>query len=81
MVVVGIGTAVGLALTAFQDNLLFFFSPSQVVAGEAPRDHSIRLGGMVVEGSVQRSSNGLTVYFDLTDYGEAVSVEYHGYSP
>ena len=81
LVLVGIGTAVGLALNAFEDNLLFFFSPSQVVAGEAPQDHPMRLGGMVVDGSVARESDGLTVRFDLTDYGETVTVYYTGILP
>ncbi len=81
LLVLGIGTAVGLALNAFKDNLLFFFSPSQVAAGEAPREHAFRLGGLVVNGSVQRQSDGLTVRFDLTDNAEVISVQYKGILP
>ena len=81
LLVLGIGAAIGLALTAFEQNLLFFFSPSQVVAGEAPREHDIRLGGIVAAGSVARAPNGLTVRFDVTDYGQTVTVEYTGILP
>lgn len=81
LLLVGMGVAVGLALTAFEENLLFFFSPTQVIAGEAPREHAIRLGGVVTEGSVARAANGLTVRFDVTDYRETVTVEYTGILP
>lgn len=79
--VVGIAVAVGFALNAFNENLMFFFSPSQVVAGEAPRDHAFRLGGMVVDGSVERPRQDLLVNFDLTDFDKVVSVEYTGILP
>ena len=81
MMVVGIGIAVGLALKAFDENLMFFFSPSEVVAGEAPTGHPFRVGGLVTPGSVQRQANGLTIAFDLTDNAENVTVEYTGILP
>jgi cytochrome c-type biogenesis protein CcmE len=79
--VVGIGIAVGLALQAFNQNLMFFFSPSKVMAGEAPKGKPFRVGGLVTPGSVQRRPDGLTVVFDLTDNVEKVSVEYTGILP
>jgi len=81
LMLVGIGTTVALALTAFSQNMLYFFSPSQIVAGEAPTDHAIRVGGMVTEGSVQRASDSLQVKFDITDYAHTISVEYTGILP
>jgi len=81
LMVVGIGIAVGLALKAFDDNLMFFFSPSEVRAGEAPTGHPFRVGGLVTPGSVQRQPDGLTVAFDLTDNAEKVTVEYTGILP
>ncbi|MCI0667357.1 MAG: cytochrome c maturation protein CcmE [Methylococcaceae bacterium] len=81
LMVAGIAVAVGFALNAFNENLMFFFSPTQVVAGEAPRDHAFRLGGMVVDGSVKRPGDDLLVRFDLTDFEEVVSVEYTGILP
>jgi cytochrome c-type biogenesis protein CcmE len=81
LMVVGIATATGLALKAFDDNLMFFFSPSEVVAGEAPRDHAFRIGGLVTQGSVQRQPDGLTVRFDLTDNAQTVGIQYTGILP
>ncbi len=77
----GIGIAVGLALRAFQENLLYFISPSEVVAGQAPHDRLFRLGGMVKEGSVQRETESLKVRFVLTDFAEEVPVVYEGILP
>jgi cytochrome c-type biogenesis protein CcmE len=81
LMVTAIAVAVGFALNAFNENIMFFFSPSQVVAGEAPRDHAFRLGGMVVDGSVKRPGDDLLVRFDLTDFEKVVSVEYTGILP
>ena len=81
LMVAGIGIGIGLALNAFNDNLMFFYSPSEVVAGEAPAGHPIRVGGLVTTGSVKRQENGLTVRFDVTDNAEAVTVEYTGILP
>ena len=81
MMVVGIGIATFLALKAFDDNLMFFFSPSEVVAGEAPSGHPFRVGGLVTDGSVQRLPDGLTTQFDVTDNAQTVSVQYTGILP
>jgi cytochrome c-type biogenesis protein CcmE len=81
MMVAGIGIATGLALKAFDDNLMFFFSPSEVMAGEAPSGHPFRVGGLVTDGSVQRLPDGLTTKFDLTDNAETISVQYTGILP
>ena len=81
IMVVGIAVAVGLALKAFDENLMFFFSPSEVAAGEAPKNHAFRVGGLVTEGSVQRQPDGLTVHFDLTDNAETITVQYAGILP
>lgn len=77
----GIGIVVALVLNAFQGNLVFFFSPSQVAAAEAPQGRSFRLGGLVEEGSLRREDDGLTVHFFVTDNAERVPVTYTGILP
>ena len=81
LLLAGVGIAATLALLALRENINLFFSPSQVVAGEAPQDTSFRLGGMVVDGSVGRPEGDLTVRFDLTDTAQAVTVIYTGILP
>jgi cytochrome c-type biogenesis protein CcmE len=81
LMVVGIGIAVGFALKAFNENLMYFFSTSDVVAGKVPDGAKFRLGGMVVEGSINRPDKGMTVRFDLTDFNQKVTVEYSGILP
>jgi cytochrome c-type biogenesis protein CcmE len=81
LLVSGIVIATVFALKAFNENLMFFFSPSEVVAGKAPDKAAFRLGGMVVKGSVERPGDGLTVKFDLTDNAKTVTVEYTGILP
>ena len=81
LMVVGVGIAVTFALNAFNQNLMFFYSPSEVIGGEAPKDHTFRLGGLVTDGSVQRQSDGLTVQFDVTDTAKNVTVQYTGILP
>jgi len=81
IMLIGISAAVALAVTAFRENMLYFFSPSQVFAGEAPTTRSIRLGGMVTKGSVQRASDSLLIKFSVTDYKHTVKVEYTGILP
>lgn len=73
------GIAVGLVLNAFQSNLVFFFTPSQIAAGEAPIERHFRIGGLVVENSVVR--NGTEVSFKVTDSRETVPVTYVGILP
>lgn len=76
-----LGVATALVLNAFQDNLVFFFSPSEVMAGEAPQARNFRLGGLVEEGSVQRSTTDLTVSFVVTDGARSIPVSYTGLLP
>lgn len=77
----GVTLAAILALTAISENIMYFYSPSQIKSGEAPADATIRVGGLVVNGSVARKGDGLTVSFDLTDTVEQVSVRYTGILP
>ncbi len=77
----GVAIAAVLGLTAFQENLLYFYSPTQIAAGEAPDNHSFRVGGLVVNGSVKRKPDSLQVQFDLTDNTETMTVEYTGILP
>jgi len=81
LMVAGVGIASGLALKAFNENLMFFYSPSEVAAGEAPAGHPIRVGGLVTNGSVQRLEDGLTVQFDITDNIKTIAVQYTGILP
>jgi cytochrome c-type biogenesis protein CcmE len=76
-----LGVVAALVLNAFQSNLVFFFSPTQVAAKEAPIDRSFRVGGLVEEGSVQRDASGLTVRFVVTDMAKTVPVTYTGLLP
>jgi cytochrome c-type biogenesis protein CcmE len=81
LIVIGVGLAATFALQAFNDNLMYFFSTTDVVEGKAPKDKLFRLGGMVVDGSVKRPGDGILVQFKLTDYDKQVTVEYSGILP
>lgn len=81
LIVLGMGAATGLILTAFEKNLMYFFSPSEVAAGEAPTTRAFRIGGMVVVGSVKHLADSLAVRFTLTDYAHSVDVSYAGILP
>lgn len=76
-----LGVAAALILNAFQSNLVFFFSPSQVLANEAPPGRAFRIGGMVEAGSLKRQDDGLTVRFNVTDTAKTVPVVYKGILP
>jgi cytochrome c-type biogenesis protein CcmE len=76
-----LGVAVGLVLNAFQSNLVFFFTPTQVVSHEAPRDRAFRVGGLVEAGSVVREKDALTVRFRVTDTAKTIPVVYTGILP
>jgi cytochrome c-type biogenesis protein CcmE len=76
-----VAAATALVLTAFQQNLVFFFTPSQVAANEAPVDRVFRIGGMVADGSVKRQGDGLTVHFVVTDTARSIPVTYRGALP
>jgi cytochrome c-type biogenesis protein CcmE len=79
--VASVALAAALVLNAFRSNLVFFFTPSQIAAGEAPRDRAFRIGGMVVAGSLTRQADGLTVHFTVTDTAKNVPVVYRGILP
>lgn len=76
-----LGVATVLVLKAFQSNLVFFFTPTQVASGEVPQGQSFRIGGMVEDGSLVRDSDGLTVHFIVTDTAKRVPVTYKGILP
>ena len=80
-IVLGLGAAVGLGLFAMKQNINLFYSPKEIVEKKAPEDVLIRLGGLVVEGSVQRNTDDLKVQFELTDNAENVTVTYDGILP
>jgi cytochrome c-type biogenesis protein CcmE len=77
----GLGVAATLVLNAFQSNLVFFFTPTQVASHEAPRDRAFRIGGLVEEGSVVREKDALTVRFRVTDTAKTIPVVYSGILP
>ena len=79
LAMLGLGAA--LVLSAFEKNLVFFFTPTQVLAGEAPAGRSFRVGGLVEAGSLQRRGDGITVSFRVTDTAQRVQVVYRGALP
>lgn len=81
LVVILSSTAVGLVSYALRGNINLFYPPTEVVAGKAPSDRSIRVGGMVVAGSIKRSSTDLTTTFTVTDYDAEVTISYTGILP
>jgi len=81
IVVLGVALATVLGLTAFEENMMYFYSPTEVKNGTAPDNRTIRVGGLVVAGTVERASDSLLVKFDLTDNAEVVSLEYSGILP
>ena len=80
-ILAGVGIAVALALSALQQNINLFYTPTQIANGEAPRDTRIRAGGMVEKGSVKRSSDSLQTDFVVTDYVARVTIRFHGILP
>jgi cytochrome c-type biogenesis protein CcmE len=76
-----LGIAATLVLNAFQSNLVFFFSPTQVAAGEAPKGKTFRIGGLVKEGSLKREADGVTMRFVVTDTDKDMTVAYKGILP
>jgi cytochrome c-type biogenesis protein CcmE len=77
----GLGVAAYLVASAFRNNLVFFFSPTQVVAKEAPVNRTFRIGGLVEDGTLKRDSDGLTVRFTVTDTAASIPVVYKGILP
>ncbi|MBL8484693.1 MAG: cytochrome c maturation protein CcmE [Rhodocyclaceae bacterium] len=85
-VLIGVGLALvagasGLVLSAFRQNLVFFYTPTQVAANEAPADQTFRIGGLVEPGSIARASDGLSVRFVVTDTAKNIPVVYKGALP
>ena len=80
-VLAGVALSTALAFRAFEDNMFYFYSPSQVLAGEVPIDKTIRVGGLVLPGSIERADGSLTVRFLVTDTKETVKVEFTGILP
>jgi cytochrome c-type biogenesis protein CcmE len=81
LMLAGLALAAGFALKAFDENLMYFFSTSDVAEGKAPQNTQFRIGGMVVKGSVERPEASLLVRFTLTDFSREVKVEYTGILP
>ncbi len=79
--VAALAIAAGLVLSAFQKNLVFFFTPSQVAANEAPQGRTFRIGGLVAPGSVKRQADGVTVQFIVTDTAKNIPVVFKGILP
>jgi cytochrome c-type biogenesis protein CcmE len=81
LMVTGIAIGLGFALKSLDENIMFFLTPSEVAEGKAPQGRLFRIGGMVVNGSVSRPGDGLTVRFDLTDNNSNLTVLYTGILP
>jgi cytochrome c-type biogenesis protein CcmE len=81
LMVAGIAVGLFFALQSLNQNIMFFFTPTEVADGKAPQGRLFRMGGMVVTGSVSRPGEGLTVHFDLTDNESKVTVMYTGILP
>ena len=80
-IVAGLAIAAALVLQALNQNMMLFYDPSQIAAGEAPAERAFRLGGMVTEGSVARAPGSLEVRFVVTDFQHSVPVSYTGVLP
>ena len=80
-IVAGASVAAGLAFWALRNNMNFFYAPAQIAQGEAPAGRTIRIGGLVVPGSVRRSASGLDVEFVVTDNRASVPVSFSGILP
>jgi cytochrome c-type biogenesis protein CcmE len=79
--VAALGVVTALVLMAFQENLVFFFTPSEVAENKAPQGRTFRIGGMVEKGSVKRQADGVTVQFKVTDTAKTLPVTYRGALP
>ena len=79
--IAALGIATALILNAFRSNLVFFYTPSEIVANQAPVGHDFRVGGMVVDGSLERQPDGVSVRFVVTDTVKSIPVIYKGILP
>jgi cytochrome c-type biogenesis protein CcmE len=77
----GVGVAAALALSALQENINLFYTPTQIATGQAPQGQRIRAGGMVERGSLSRSADSLDVRFVVTDFNRSVTIRYRGILP
>jgi cytochrome c-type biogenesis protein CcmE len=80
-ILAGVGVATALGLEAFSGDLLYYFTPTQIAAGQAPVGKRFRMGGLVVPGSIHRQSGSMTVHFTLTDKTKSIPVTYTGILP
>jgi len=80
-ILVGVAAAAALATLAFEENLLYFYSPSQVLAGEVPSGRTFRIGGLVTPGSLRRTEGTLEIHFVVTDNKDSIPVRYTGLLP
>jgi len=81
VLVVGVGVFITLIMKALNENINHFYSPTEILEGKAPKNHSFRIGGLVVTGSVKRDSSSLKINFDLTDGAKTFGVLYEGILP
>ena len=81
LILLGVGIASALILTAFEENILFYKSPSEIMSGDYPKARIFRVGGMVKKGSIVKSSTSLEVEFLVTDYAKDIKVKYTGLLP
>lgn len=81
LILAGVSAAAALGVTALRSNILFFYTPTQLLAGEVPRAAVVRLGGLVTRGSVRRTPDSLKITFDLTDQKTTLGVRYEGLLP
>ena len=81
LIVIGVSVAAGLALRAFRDSVVLYYTPAEVAQGKAQGKRAFRLGGMVLKGSVVREPGSLTLRFDVTDFIRTVTVHYTGVLP
>jgi cytochrome c-type biogenesis protein CcmE len=81
LILIGVGIATALFLTAFKENILFYKSPSEILQGDYPKARNFRVGGMVKKGSIVKSTNSLDIEFMVTDYAQDIKVHYSGILP
>ncbi len=81
LILIGVGIASAIFLTAFKENILFYKSPSEIASGDYPKARNFRVGGMVKKGSIIKSTSSLEVKFMVTDYGKDIEIHYTGLLP
>jgi len=81
LAIAGVGIAAAMAISALKSNISYYFTPTQIEAGEAPKDQVFRVGGLVEKGTLERQKDGLTVQFVVTDLAETTTIRYTGILP